>query len=597
MSERLVERLSIAAIVLCSLLVMSPGVADPDLWGHVQYGRDWIREGALPVENSYSYTAAGHRWINHENIPELSMAWLVDSFGVAGLIAARVVLALAVIITVLAFNLRRGHSLFVSGLVTLLMAWNLGFHFSYRPQVATICLWTAMLLVLEHSFAGWSGRWLVPVPRGLQTWLGIQRERFPEPEELGYRSPNGRWLWIMPLILMVWTNSHGGFLAGLLIYVAWLGLRGLEAICVRRRWSGGLLRRLALMAAVGLLGTLLNPYSWNLHTWTFASVFQPRPEISDWSSSHLWTLTGFKFWVLLAISLFAVGFSRKERDFTQLVIWSLLTWQALSHFRHVQFFAVAAGFWLAPHLASALARFQVSAASPAGTPAKRMPAWQLGLAIAGLAGLLIGVAGRVRAIRVERAAWPVDAIQFMADHQLYGRTVVSFDWAQYFIAALCAEESPTGPVSTVAMDGRFDTCYPQEVIDAHMDFLLGEGPGISRYRSPNSPPCDPARTLRLGNPELVLNRRANERSEAVMRDNQDRWVLLYQDRVAQVWGRRDLFDDSSSPRFLAADQRKIIHDIPRGFVRWPALPRVSPGEAAATRIAGRATAHQPAMAN
>ncbi len=33
----------------------------------------------------------------------------------------------------------------------------------------------------------------------------------------------------MPLIMVVWTNTHGGFLAGLCIYLAYLALRGLEA--------------------------------------------------------------------------------------------------------------------------------------------------------------------------------------------------------------------------------------------------------------------------------------------------------------------------------------------------------------------------------
>lgn len=571
MSEKILERLLLVVVVLCSLMVMSPCVADPDLWGHVQYGRDWIRAGAMPVTNTYSYTAEGFRWINHENIPELSMAWLVDNVGLAGLIAARAVLALAVIVTILMFNLRRGRSLLVSGAVTLLVAWNLGFHFSYRPQVATICLFTAMLLVLEHAFAGWSGRWLIPVPRSWNGWLGIERQQWPGQEELGYRSGNGRWLWIMPLILMVWTNSHGGFLAGLLIYAAWLGLRGMEAIFVRRGAADGIVRRLALMGLVGLLGTLLNPYSWQLHTWTFASVFQPRPEISDWSSSHLWTLTGLKFWVLLTISATALLASRRERDFTQLVIWSLLTWQALSHFRHVQFFAVAAGFWLGPHLESALERLK-GVAPAASSGGKKVAGWQLAAAGAACLALLVATGDRLRNIRVQRESWPVDALQFMADEQLFGRTIVSFDWAQYFIAAMCAEESPVGPVSSVAMDGRFDTCYPQEQIDLHMDFLLGDGPGVRRYRSPHSPPCDPARTLRCGNPELVLNRRAGERSELVMEASQDRWVLLYEDRVAQVWGRRDLYDDPASTRYVPPERRHITDAPPTGYVCWPALP-------------------------
>ena len=69
------------ALLLVCGIALSKGLADPDFWGHVQYGRDVLASG-LPSESNYNYTAVGYRWINHENLAELAFALGVDRLGV-----------------------------------------------------------------------------------------------------------------------------------------------------------------------------------------------------------------------------------------------------------------------------------------------------------------------------------------------------------------------------------------------------------------------------------------------------------------------------------------------------------------------------------
>jgi hypothetical protein len=195
---------------------------------------------------------------------------------------------------------------------------------------------------------------------------------------------------------------------------------------------------------------------------------------------------------------------------------------------------------------------------------------------AALVVILIGSAnqlsGRLSQLRVDRNVYPVDAFQFMADNRLEGRMVVTFDWAQYAIAAFCADQPADSIASTVAFDGRFRTCYPQQILDMHFDFLYGDRPGVKRYRHPESPPIDPGRVLRYGSPEIVVNRRRDENSELHMKQFVHEWVLLYQDGLAQVWGSRQRFGNPSSPSFLPPEKRRISHLQPMGSVTWPALP-------------------------
>ena len=72
-------------VVVAAALAMSPNVADPDLWGHVQFGRDVLTDGGIASTTSYSYTAEGYRWINHENLSEIVMALVADLAGPLGI--------------------------------------------------------------------------------------------------------------------------------------------------------------------------------------------------------------------------------------------------------------------------------------------------------------------------------------------------------------------------------------------------------------------------------------------------------------------------------------------------------------------------------
>jgi hypothetical protein len=111
------------------------------------------------------------------------------------------------------------------------------------------------------------------------------------------------------------------------------------------------------------------------------------------------------------------------------------------------------------------------------------------------------------------------------------------------------------------------------MLDAHFDFLMGPPNPNQRYRDPKSGPFDPERVLNDGNPDLVLISRLQKPSGEVMERQEGRWVLLYQDSLAQLWGRANRFDDRKSPDYLPPNCR-VINDEPQtGFVLWPALPQ------------------------
>jgi len=539
----------LVAMVLAGAIALSPNNVDPDLWGHVQYAEDALVDGRLHRTATHTYTAADHRWINHENLSELALALGYRYLGARGLLIAKTLLGLAVLGLMIRAAMRRGVSLPVVCGFLLLVAAALTSFWAMRPQLSSFVLLALMVVLLEQAFRDWH-----------------------DGQRVDYR-----WLLPLPLLFAVWANSHGAFVAGVCLLLAYLGARSLQALLRNRKDAAPTVLRLTCVGIVCAAATLLNPYGIELHAWLLESLRHPRPEISEWAAPKPSDAFFFPFVLLSVVGLAAWFGSRRRRDWTHGVLLALCLWQAASHSRHIALFAILAGFWIPVHLESLLRRLRQTKhtgdSPPEAIPAitERDPTttssrarWLLAAGLAGVFALLaFKLAWRLGDFPVEKESYPVGAVQFMAENDLSGRLVVAFNWAQYAIAALA-------PDVQVAFDGRFRTCYPQEVIDMHFDFLLGDIPG-ARYRTTPGP-VDPTRVLHYGKPDLVLVDRRFAHSAGVMEEQQDDFVLLYQDALAQVWGRRSVYDAPSSPRYLASARRSITDRAPEGSVTWPALP-------------------------
>jgi hypothetical protein len=397
---------------------------------------------------------------------------------------------------------------------------------------------------------------------------------------------------------MLWTNAHCGFLAGLCVYLAYLGLRSLEALSHKGRAALGLVKRFALMGAAAVAATFINPYGPLFHVWLYHDLKVPRPEILEWRAPELLDGQFTPFWLLAAVAIASLIVSRRSRDLTQVVVLGLILWQALTHHRHIAFFAIACGWWLALHFDSLLAQLGVgqrfrtdeelrygwappesSAFSAAFSPrAQQGIALVLVLAVTLATGRL---AYRLTTLSVERETYPVAAADFIARRGLSGKMVCTFNWAQYILAAFGARTADD-PGIRVQIDGRCRTSYSQALLDMHFDFILGNLPPEERYRDPASGPFDPTRVLAYERPDLVLISRLQGPSVQVMEKQTAEWVLLYQDALAQLWGRASRYDDPYSAYYLPPAKREVGQSVQRGCVAWPAIPAYEPARARPT---------------
>lgn len=174
-------------------------------------------------------------------------------------------------------------------------------------------------------------------------------------------------------------------------------------------------------------------------------------------------------------------------------------------------------------------------------------------------------------MQVDPGSFPVLAFQWIADRKLEGKLFSTGKWGQYALATFGAR-NPGQPGLTVGFDGRYDTCYPRSIVGIHFDFTVGRNFPSGRYRGADTPPPDPGRALSWHAPDYWLIDRREPHAVQVVAQHTHDWTLLYQDRLAQVWGRSTLVNDPHHARHVPLTDRQITDRELSGWRRWPAAP-------------------------
>jgi hypothetical protein len=435
--------------VLClAIFQFSENTADPDLWGHVLFGQHFLQTGHLMKAESYSWTAAGHAWINHEIAAEIVLGATYRWLGGAGLLLLKILVGLLTFGVALSIAAQR------MGQTSRLVAWAFGalalveisFGFAARPQIFSV------LALLT------------------QLWIIRQIHR-------------GHWTWslALPPLFALWINTHGGALAGIILLLTaaiasttQFVLRKSHSATIQSALDGECPPRLLAVLWLSTVGStaalLLNPWGFELIRWLTGSVLWFRPEIKEWHATPLaWNHAAFFLCAMLAAAAFLL--SRRPHSLWEIAVTALLGVMAFRSVRHTPLFCVAALAFAPPHLTSALerfrARFQHLEALGRQTNIQNILAMALAVLSLGiLAATFTLHKERAWTMEVPRREYPVAAMQFIHEHDLHGNLLVFFDWGE-----MCLWELPDSPVS---IDGRLDTCYPNDVIAAHWNFYNAE---------------------------------------------------------------------------------------------------------------------------
>ena len=398
-------------VIVCFLAGTAP---DADLWGHLTFGRDIVRAGAVHGADPYSF-ASDRAWINHEWLAEVVMWMAYRAAGAAGLVALKLALACAagaaLLATWRAYALRpatRDGLLFLTALGTWpLLA-------TIRPQVFSVCLFAILLLVLERA-----------------------------------RSGAVRWLCALPLVFAVWVNVHGGWIVGAAALAIVVGCSWFDAAWSPQR------RRLLLAAAIAsALATQCNPYGVSMLGFLADTVRPGRTDILEWQPATRVPIVGLLLWLLPTTMAVGQMWSQRRRpEIAPLLVTVLLSVGSFRVIRLVGFYALAVAFLIVPSVRVPRSDDEPDAVAPARVWARHA------LVSAALVVLAVALFGRTLAMDAE---WlpEREATVFVKSHAISGRMLTWFDYGEFAIWHF-------SPTLRVSMDGRRETVYSDEIRERH----------------------------------------------------------------------------------------------------------------------------------
>jgi len=467
--------------------------ADPDLWGHIRFGQAVLSQHHLVLNDPYSYSAPGHRWLNHEWLTEILMALLYNHLGVAGLKLWKFGCAAATVLLLAAGMAETGAAPSVRLNTLTAAAVALMPQMEFRPQVFTFCLLAALLALLGRD---------------------------------NYRGSSP--LWIAVPLIALWANLHGGFIIGLAALGVYAGV-----VAIQDLTAGKGIRRSAYPAIVTIsaaAATLLTPYG--LGTWeaVMHALRNPltRNIVTDWqpllfalgrqwSADHLGVI--YYLCVIGLIAAMAITFALTPggHDLPLVAIAVVMSAAAFTAVRNMPLAVIACAAPVARHVSLIFAGPRKGRA-PATEDTKRAPdrsgvnQW-----LAAALAVVVAVSSGVFSSRIKAESdYPAGAVSFMRGHSLHGNVLGAFGWGEYLIWHMA-------PGSKVFIDGRYDTVFPLRVIRDYALFYF-DLPGAAQVLP--------------GYPHDFVLIPPDSMAYGVMRRTPG-WRIIYQDTNSVLFARAD----------------------------------------------------------
>ncbi len=413
-----------AAILFLALFTMTVReISDPDFWWHLRAGQYIFETATIPHTDPFSFTAQAKEWVTHEWLAEVLLYALYRVGGFALLI-----ILFSTIIT-LAFALtyaRNQGKPYLAGFAVLLGALATAPTWGVRPQMLTLLLMSAFLFLLDRFVTTRENKFLFP----------------------------------LPLLMLVWVNLHSGYAIGLVVIGAYWFAAFVEGIVflVRKQraknspdkepaLSPRKTRALFIILILATLAVLVNPNGARMFVYPFETLTSAAMQryIQEWFSPDFHQTEWLPF-ALLLVSLLATSLLARARvPLAHILLLCALGFLALRSARNIPLFVLVA----LPVLSAQLAAWIPLRASTQATP---RPMQIINAAIVVILAVLVLV--RVGSVlvnqpNVEREKFPAAAVEWIQQHRPAPNMYNSYGWGGYLIWNLY-------PHYQVYIDGRAD---------------------------------------------------------------------------------------------------------------------------------------------
>lgn len=433
---------SIYQVALLAILggVLIVGLApriDTDFWWHLKDGQYIIAHHVVPSRDFMSYTLAGHAWTDHEWLAEVVIYSLYRLAGLWGpIVFFAIVICTTFTLVYLQMRQRR-----------------------IQPVLASFVVAAAFMA----SSASWGPRIQMMTLMFLAAYMFILQR---------YRSTHSRRLLILlPALMLLWANIHGGFVLGIAVIAITLAGEWMNRVTGHdEAWSTDDLKVLAFALAATVGVTMVNPNGIRqlLYPLTFVlpNAYTNLIQESASPNFHLPVMMLFEAMLLLLVAAAFIG--RPRLNWTHLFLVLAFTHLALSQVRNVAVWSVMISPLFAYYLQAAVPalREQFPRFSYRSRPVEGRIGSILNLTILVLMALAYVLEGAhfINATTLRQAEtdnYPRNAIAYLRTHDLPRHVFTSYEWGGYLLWNLF-------PRYRDFMDSRADTLFNDRILHAYL---------------------------------------------------------------------------------------------------------------------------------
>ena len=277
---------------------------DGDLGRHITIGNYILTNKTIPTSDLFSHTLTGETLVPHEWLAQVLFSAANSLLGLSGVVLLTVLLIATTFTLTYHEIVRRSTFRLVALFVSLWAAMASSLHWLARPHIFTflfLALWTYQL---EHV---------------------VEKK-------------NNR-IWIFPLLMLIWVNTHGAFIAGFVV----LGAYAAEWLWdfLHHRANNEIGRSLFMIGISSFVVTFINPSG--THLWATSVGYIGNKYLVDHTIEymtpdfHLAATWPFLFMVVFFLFLLGQGAKLKLRESILLAGWTAM---ALYSARNIPLFAI-----------------------------------------------------------------------------------------------------------------------------------------------------------------------------------------------------------------------------------------------------------------
>lgn len=409
---------------------------DYDLWARLIAGMSVVQSGMVLKHDFLSYTPT-HTWFDHEWGSGVIFYLTQHFFSSAGLIILQGLLIFLIFLTLTETVKLRG--------------------------VKT----TSPYNILFYLFAFWSMSTILNEPVRCQMFSFLFFAIFLYILELarkGFNKP----LWLLPLIMILWNNLHGGCVAGLGLIVIYI---------IGELLNKAEFKKYIFTLIPTTLVLIINPWGISYFGFLLGAVVMKRPDVMEWwglfSRYHLFRYISFKIFSLILLlagfSIIKKNFSYKTLDKTKFLVLGVTLILAIQHVKMIPFFVIAGVSFLYDDFYTIFNQMTAKIQ-------ERLNLKNIAIIkdVVVYGAILIFILSRMNVKYFEPIAnfdkYPLKEIEFIKINGIKGKLLINFGQGSYASYKLY-------PNNLTYMDGRYEEVYYDNALPILKKFYLLQSGG------------------------------------------------------------------------------------------------------------------------